>query len=107
MCIRDRNDDSPFNLVTSSDDAKKEIAQQLTYHPDLLKIWYIVGQDTSDTEASARNYLPIVKTIIEETHRDHLKMAIHATERITAQLAVENGCDYLVHSVDDEIIFDD
>jgi imidazolonepropionase-like amidohydrolase len=34
-------------------------------------------------------------------------MAIHATERITAQLAVENGCDYLVHSVDDEIITDE
>jgi|WetSurMetagenome_2_1015567.scaffolds.fasta_scaffold102357_1 imidazolonepropionase-like amidohydrolase len=101
------NDDSPFNLVTSVDDAKKKIQLQLAYHPDLLKIWYIVGQDTSDLEASARNYLPIVKSIIEEAHRNHLKMAIHATERITAQLAVENGCDYLVHSVDNEIITDD
>ena len=34
-------------------------------------------------------------------------MAVHATERITAQLAVENGCDYLVHSVDDEVVSDD
>ncbi|HEX5113078.1 MAG TPA: amidohydrolase family protein [Saprospiraceae bacterium] len=100
-------DDSPFNLVTSSDDAKNKIQQQLVYHPDLLKIWYIVGQDTSDIEASARNYLPIVKTIIQEAHKNQLKMAIHATERITAQLAVENGCDYLVHSVDDEIISDE
>ncbi len=105
--FKDLLDNSPFNLVTSSADAKKQIAHQLDYHPDLLKIWYIVGQDTSDTEASARNYLPIVKTIIDETHRNHLKMAIHATERITAQLAVENGCDYLVHSVDDEIVSDD
>jgi len=101
------NDDSPFNLVTSIEDAKKAIALQLVYHPDLLKIWYIVGQDTSDIEASARNYLPIVKTIIEEAHRHDLKIAIHATERITAQLSVENGCDYLVHSIDDEILPDD
>jgi imidazolonepropionase-like amidohydrolase len=101
------NDDSPFNLVTSTEDAKNKIQQQLVYHPDLLKIWYIVGQDTSDLEASARNYLSIVKTITEEAHKNNLKMAIHATERITAQLAVENGCDYLVHSVEDEIVSDD
>jgi len=100
-------DDSPFNLVTSVENAKKAIAQQLVFHPDLLKIWYIVGQDTSDIEASARNYLPIIKAIIEEAHRNDLKIAIHATKLITAQLSVENGCDYLVHSVDDEILPDD
>lgn len=105
--FKDLNENSPFNLVTSSDDAKMKIQQQLVHHPDLLKIWYIVGQDTSDIEASARNYLPIVKTIIREAHKNNLKMAIHATERITAQLAVENGCDYLVHSVDDEIVSGD
>ena len=100
-------DDSPFNLVTSVENAKKAIAQQLVFHPDLLKIWYIVGQDTSDIEASARNYLPIIKAIIEEAHRNDLKIAIHATKLITAQLSVENGCDYLVHSIDDEILPDD
>jgi len=105
--FKNLDDDDPFNLVTSIDDAKSKISKQLTYHPDLLKIWYIVGQDTTDLEASARNYLPIVKSIIDEAHRNHLKMAIHATERITAQLSVENGCDYLVHSVDDEIVSDD
>ncbi|HZV45439.1 MAG TPA: amidohydrolase family protein, partial [Saprospiraceae bacterium] len=100
-------DDSPFNLVTSVENAKKAIAQQLVFHPDLLKIWYIVGQDTSDIETSARNYLPIIKAIIEEAHRNDLKIAIHATKLITAQLSVENGCDYLVHSIDDEILPDD
>ena len=34
-------------------------------------------------------------------------MAVHATQRVTAQLAVESGCDYLVHGVDDEIVSDD
>jgi imidazolonepropionase-like amidohydrolase len=100
-------DDSPFNLVTSVDNAKKLVQQQLPYHPDFIKIWYIVGQDTSDIEASARNYLPIIKAIIDEAHKNKIRMAVHATERITAQLAVENGCDYLVHSVDDEVLSDD
>jgi hypothetical protein len=34
-------------------------------------------------------------------------VAVHATERITAQLAVEAGANFLVHSVDDEIISND
>ncbi|MET0946381.1 MAG: amidohydrolase family protein, partial [Flavobacterium sp.] len=71
------------------------------------KIWYIVGADGLETEASARKNLPIIKAIIDEAHKNNLKVAVHGTERITAQLAVENGCDFLVHSVDDEIVKDD
>ncbi|NND80017.1 MAG: amidohydrolase family protein, partial [Maribacter sp.] len=58
-------------------------------------------------EESANKNLPIVKAIIDEAHKNNLKVAVHATQRITAQLAVENGADYLVHSVDDEILKDD
>ncbi len=36
-----------------------------------------------------------------------MKVAVHATQRITAQLAVANGADYLVHSVDNEIVNDE
>ena len=100
-------DDGPFNLVTSPEDGRKMVQQQLKYHPDFIKIWYIVGRDTSDIEISARAYLPIITAIIEEAHKNNIKMAVHATQRITAQLAVESGCDYLVHSVDDEILSDD
>jgi imidazolonepropionase-like amidohydrolase len=100
-------DDGPFNLVTSVEDGIKMVQQQLQYHPDMIKIWYIVGRDTSKIEANARLYLPIIKAIIEEAHKNNLPMAVHATQRITAQLAVENGCDYLVHSVDDELLTDE
>jgi hypothetical protein len=34
-------------------------------------------------------------------------VAVHATERITAQLAIESECDYLVHEVEDEVVTDD
>lgn len=100
-------DDGPFNLVTSVEDGIKMVQHQLQYQPDLIKVWYIVGRDTSDIEVSARRYLPIVKAIIDEAHKHNIKMAVHATQRITAQLAVEHGCDYLVHSVDDELLTDD
>ena len=51
--------------------------------------------------------MPIIKAIIDEAHKNKLKVAVHATERITAQLAVEVGCDFLVHSVEDELLKDD
>ncbi|MBK8831077.1 MAG: hypothetical protein IPN60_09495, partial [Saprospiraceae bacterium] len=50
---------------------------------------YIVGRDTSDIEASARRYLPIIKAISDEAHKNNLPLAVHATQRITAKLAVK------------------
>jgi len=100
-------DDEPFSLVKTIDEGIKMVRQQLSYQPDFIKIWYIAGRDGLDVEASARKNLPVIKAIIEEGHKNNLKVAIHATQRITAQLAVENGCDVLVHSIDDEVIKDD
>lgn len=100
-------EDEPFSLVKTIDDGIKMVQQQLPYHPDFIKIWYIVGADGLGAEASARKNLPIIKAIIDEAHKHNLKVAVHATERITAQLAVENGCDFLVHSIEDEIVKDD
>lgn len=103
--FKNLGNDEPFTLVTAEEQARKMVQQQLPYHPDFIKIWYILEQG-KDKEQSARKYLPIIKAIINEAHKNKLKVAVHATERITAQLAAENGCDYLVHSVDDEIITD-
>ncbi len=97
--------DEPFNLVTTIEEARQLVQKQLPYHPDFIKIWYVLESGV-EKEKSARKYLPIVKAIIEEAHKNNLKVAVHATERITAQLAVENGGDYLVHSVDDEVVSD-
>lgn len=99
--------DAPFSLVKTTEDGIKMVQEQLPYHPDFIKIWYIVGADGLSVEESALKSLPIIKAIIEEAHKNNLKVAIHATQRITAQLAVENGCDFLVHSIDDEYIKDD
>ena len=44
----------------------------------------------------------MVQAVIDEAHKHKLRVAVHATERITAQLAVEAGADLLVHGIDDE-----
>ncbi|TPV32783.1 amidohydrolase family protein [Paucihalobacter ruber] len=99
--------DKPFILTTTIEDGINGVRQQLPYKTDFIKIWYIAGADGLSVEASARKNLPIVKAIIDEAHKNNLKVAVHATQRITAQLAVENGADFLVHHIDDEILNDD
>ncbi len=97
----------PFILTQTVEDGIKGVQKQIPFKPDFIKIWYIAGADGLGIEASARKNLPIIKAIIEEAHKNNLKVAVHATERITAQLAVENGADFLVHFIEDEILKDD
>jgi imidazolonepropionase-like amidohydrolase len=97
-------DDSPFVLTKTIEEGIKSVQGQLPYQPDFIKIWYIAGADGLSVEESARKNLPIVKAMIDEAHKHNLKVAVHATESITARLSIENGADFLVHSVDDEIL---
>jgi imidazolonepropionase-like amidohydrolase len=99
--------DAPFSLVKTIEDGRNMVKEQLPYKPDFIKIWYIVGTDGLPVEESARKSQPIIKAIIDEAHKNNLKVAVHASQRITAQLAVESGADFLVHSVDDEILKED
>ncbi len=98
--------DEPFRLVSTIEDAKKAINEQLQYRPDFIKIWYIVSLGKEGVEAAARKYEPLIKEIIQEAHKNKLKVAVHATERIAAQIAVQNGCDFLVHDIEDEVVSD-
>ena len=98
--------DEPFNLITTIEEAKQTVINQLPFKPDFIKIWYIVPYG-KNIEDSAKKYLPLVKAVIDEAHKNNLKVAVHAMERIAAQLAVENNCDFLVHEVNNEIVNDD
>jgi imidazolonepropionase-like amidohydrolase len=97
-------DDAPFLEMTSDSATRKAVRDQLALKADFIKIWYIVLD--KDTEKGARKNYPLVKAAIDEAHKNKLRVAVHATERITAQLAVEAGADFLVHNVDDEIVPD-
>ncbi|MCG1036234.1 amidohydrolase family protein [Polaribacter sargassicola] len=97
-------DDEPFILTENINDGINGVKEQLKYKPDFIKIWYIAGRDGLSIEESARKNLPIVKAVINEAHKNNLKVAVHATQEITAKLAVQNGADFLVHSVKDKIL---
>ncbi|HRG24465.1 MAG TPA: amidohydrolase family protein [Chitinophagaceae bacterium] len=97
-------DDSPFTEMLTEENTRKAVRDQLPLNTDFIKIWYIVTDQ--DVEKGARKNLPLVQAAIDEAHKNNKRVAVHATERITAQLAVEAGADFLVHSVDDEIISD-
>ena len=99
---KDLGNEGPFILMNSKEDAIKAVNEQLKYKADFIKIWYIVLD--SNIERGARKNYEMVKAAIDEAHRNNKRVAVHATERITAQLAVEAGADFLVHSVDDEIL---
>ncbi|HEX4877243.1 MAG TPA: amidohydrolase family protein, partial [Chitinophagaceae bacterium] len=96
--------DAPFIEMLSDSATRIAVQEQVKRNSDFIKIWYIVLD--KDIEKGARKNLPLVKAAIEEAHKNNKRVAVHATERITAQLAVEAGADFLVHSVDDEIISD-
>lgn len=96
--------ESPFTFMESEAGVRQSVRDQLLLKTDFIKIWYIALD--ADKEAGARKNLPLIKAAIDEAHKNNLRVAVHATERITAQLSVEAGADFLVHSVDDEIISD-
>jgi imidazolonepropionase-like amidohydrolase len=94
--------DPPIIKVDNEEAARELVRKQLPYKPDFIKIWYIVlpGQPAEKT-------LPIIKAAIDESHKNKIKVAVHATEYHTARLAVEAGCDILVHSVSDRLLDQD
>lgn len=105
--FKNLNKDEPFRLLSSISDAKKLVQEQLPYKPDFIKIWYIVTGDAEKKKEEAKKLEPTIKAVIDEAHRNNLKVAIHATERFTAETAVKNGADFLVHNIEDEVISDD
>ncbi len=100
-------EDKPFTLIATAEEGVKGVRDQLPHRPDLVKIWYIVDDTNKDSiEISANRFLPVLKAVIEEAHNNNLRVAVHATQQFPARLAVENGCDYLVHGIDDEVVSD-
>lgn len=102
--FKNLGNDAPFVEMLNDSITRKAVRDQVALKTDFIKIWYIVLD--KEVEQGARKNLPLVQAAIDEAHKNNLRVAVHATERITAQLAVEAGADFLVHSVDDEIIPD-
>lgn len=87
-------EDAPIVKVSNADEARALVRKQLPYNPDFIKIWYIASRNMT-----AEENFELVKATIDESHKNNLRVAVHATQLNTAKLAVKAGADILVHSV--------
>jgi imidazolonepropionase-like amidohydrolase len=93
--------DPPIVKIDTPEQAREFVRKLTDQKADLVKIWYIVDKD-HPVDA----FRPIVRATVEESHAQHTRVAVHATELETARAAVEEGADILVHSVVDKPVDD-
>ncbi len=92
-------DDPPIIKVTTIDEALALVKKQIEQKSDFIKIWYVVSKKNS---SALEEFYPIVKAVVDESHKNNLPVYIHATELETARKSLEAGCDVLVHDVLDK-----
>ena len=94
-------DDPPIVGVRSSEEARALVHSQIARDPDFVKIWFITppGRDFD-------SFMPIVQTVIGESHAANVPVVVHATQLEAARLAVDAGADVLAHSITDRVVDD-
>jgi imidazolonepropionase-like amidohydrolase len=78
--------DQEFLLVDSVDHAREAVLQNVFYNVDVIKL--TLGNDMSVEEVAA---------IVTEAHRQHLKVAAHAADVASIQIAIDAGVDSIEH----------
>jgi imidazolonepropionase-like amidohydrolase len=78
-----------FLQVTGVDGARQAVKDNMFYNVDVIKV--TVGEDISVAEMTA---------IVEEAHRQHLKVAVHAGDTASIQTAIDGGADSIEHGND-------
>lgn len=93
--------DPPIVQVTDPVKAREMVKKLSRDRPDFIKVWYVVSPDSP-----VEKFRPIVQALVEESRRQKLRVAVHATELEAARVAVQIGADLLVHSVTDQPVDD-
>jgi imidazolonepropionase-like amidohydrolase len=75
-----------FLRIESPDDARRSVSENTFYNVDVIKV--AIDDDISRAEAAA---------IVEEAHRQSLKVAAHAISVTSIQTAIEAGVDSIEH----------
>jgi imidazolonepropionase-like amidohydrolase len=97
--------DEAVRVVTSEEDARKEIQELVERKADFVKVW----QD-SRRELIPR---PVIEFLIAEAHRNHLRVAVHSHALSDFKHLLRSGVDAFAHPtwrqtdvdpVDDELI---
>jgi imidazolonepropionase-like amidohydrolase len=78
-----------FLLLEGVDSARRAVRQNVFENVDVIKV--AVGDDISTAELSA---------VVEEAHRQHLKVAVHAATTGSIQTAMDSGADSVEHGND-------
>ena len=79
--------DQEFLLVEGIDRARQAVRQNVFQNVDVIKV--TVGEDISVPELTA---------VIDEAHRQHLKVAVHAIDPASIQTAIDAGADSVEHA---------
>jgi imidazolonepropionase-like amidohydrolase len=83
------------------EEARKDVDELAAHHPDIVKLWL------DDFWGQFPKMKPeIYAAIIDEAHKQHLRVAAHVYHEEDAQRLVDNGVDALAHSVRDAEIPD-
>lgn len=94
--------DPPIVKIETTKDIDTLFEKMISKKPDFIKVWYI-----ADKEHPAEVSFPLIQYLAKRCAKNNLKLAVHATELKTANLAVDAGANILVHSISDEIVSDE
>lgn len=75
-----------FLLIDGTDAARKAVRQNAFQNVDLIKV-----------SADENLTVPELAAVVEEAHRQHLKVAVHAIETASIQTAIDAGADSIEH----------
>jgi imidazolonepropionase-like amidohydrolase len=75
-----------FHQIANVDQARQAVRENIFYNVDLIKV--AIEDDITQAEMTA---------IVEEAHRQHLKVAVHAFTPTSIQMAIDAGADSIEH----------
>jgi imidazolonepropionase-like amidohydrolase len=75
-----------FLLVNGPDLAREAVRKNIFQHVDVIKV--TLGEDISVAELTA---------VVDEAHRQHIKVAVHAADINSIQTAIDAGADSIEH----------
>lgn len=75
-----------FLFIDGADRARAAVRQNVFQNVDVIKV-------TADVNLT----VPELTAVVEEAHRNHLKIAVHAIEKAAIQTAIDAGADSIEH----------
>jgi imidazolonepropionase-like amidohydrolase len=81
-----------FFMVANLEEGRRAVDENLFYDADVVKV-------TLDDDGIGIN-TPIMSAIVEEAHRAHKKVAVHAVSKGAIQMAIDAGADSIEHGND-------